>query len=995
MVVHIDDIEINQKFLIDNLQHAFHPSFDSVYEKLQKWETRFPLAADKTIFKDFFLINLLTSKTFFDHRSADQIFRLSLSLHLTKKALLHSATFSSHERHLEIRWIPANLIFPFCTKPVLGCLIGFNLMDRYEVFDEENIVLALQKYLPGVKLVKDSVYHHSSPHRNLKIFYFEIEKDDHTPFSPSDRALLNKNLNEKIKNSIQTLAPTIFMKLNEEEIYKNILVLGQEIQKISDLPQSYITLDQQNGKEISFRVTLVYVSPFHRFSMKERFFDCLFTSERLFTIRHLEEHPVKAHIFRLSLPRLPEFLRSDGSLDFYSARQKVVAMMTSAIGEFRDYNGGIIIKQQEQLQSLKEAFPEEARNDAELIETFFYALSPLEKQIILQPKVLAVLFGHFLENRNKKLPKDSTYSINIEQEGDKVFVVIHTIHSSFPEIISSALQEFSLQMDTLTYNVIHTLEGTFFNAVLLQTDIQDPEPLIQALRKMLDQLHQKMNDQQVLRIGCEFAPVSLDPRIGGEDVSSEVLKLLFEGLTRFNKEGNLENGIAEWIKVSPDLKEYIFKLRSSFWNDETQVSAYDFEYAWKKILSPDFKTSFAHFFYPIKNAKEAKEGFVSPDQIGIHVLDDRTLKVELAYPAPYFLQLVAHTLYSPVHRITDQKRPQWPHQVEKNYPCNGPFQLKINQPGQGYQFVKNPLYWNAQNIKLDQVIINLMSPSHAIRAFQKKEVDWIGAPFGGWHAFYAAGEDDKIIACEDRWLSWCAFNTQLTPFNHPKMRQAFAFAIDRQPIVTSSVFSLKPAHSPLPRHLCENNAHMFPGHNPEKARQLFQETLDELGLTKEEMPPITLTFLEKGIRQHIASSLKKQIEECFGIQCQLEPLLWNAFFDKMTKGDSQLALVQWVSKIDDPIYVLNGFKTADLEINFSKWENVEFRCLLDECEMEVNPFQRSALLSKAEKILCREMPMIPLCYQSAQALVRKNLQVSYQTLCDPFKIAQSFYEKEV
>ena len=63
--------------------------------------------------------------------------------------------------------------------------------------------------------------------------------------------------------------------------------------------------------------------------------------------------------------------------------------------------------------------------------------------------------------------------------------------------------------------------------------------------------------------------------------------------------------------------------------------------------------------------------------------------------------------------------------------------------------------------------------------------------------------------------------------------------------------------------------------------------------------------------------------------------------------------------------------------------------------MEVNPFQRSALLSKAEKILCREMPMIPLCYQSAQALVRKNLQVSYQTLCDPFKIAQSFYEKEV
>ena len=92
-------------------------------------------------------------------------------------------TFFPNQRHLEIRRMSTALRFPFASKPVLSCLIGFNILDRYELFDEENIVLALQKHLPSVRLVKESTYHHTSPHKNLKIFYFEIEKKDGTAFS--------------------------------------------------------------------------------------------------------------------------------------------------------------------------------------------------------------------------------------------------------------------------------------------------------------------------------------------------------------------------------------------------------------------------------------------------------------------------------------------------------------------------------------------------------------------------------------------------------------------------------------------------------------------------------------------------------------------------------------------------------------------------------------------------------------------------------------------
>ena len=811
-------LELSKEISTDIVPTSFHPSFYPSYEKLKKWLKRFPHTADETIFNDLLILYLLASKKYLDHRSSTHLFRIALSVHLMQKELLRSSTFLPHQRHLEIRWLPTALTFPFSSKKVLGCLIGFNVMDRYEVFDEENILLALQKNIPQLRLVKESAYCHNSQHKNLKIFYLEIEKKNATAFSLVDRKLLQNNLKDKVKNSIQMLSPTIFMGHNEEEIYKNILVLSQEIRSLQDLPQAYITLNQQTGKEIVFRVTLVYISPFHRLSLKERFFNSLFVSERVATVRSIENRPIEAHIFNLHLPREPALLRSDGSLDFYAARQKVTSLMKAAIGEFRDYNGGIIIKQQELLLEFKERFPAIAEKDPELMEGFFYALNPLEKQAVLNQDTLADLFGYYLEERKVKLPKDSYYSLKIEENCGKKFIIVHGESSLVNQTITNILQEQPLRNLDIAYNILDTAEGVFFNCVVLQEDAKGADYFIQALRQTLHHWQKKMKERQVLKIGLEYSLVSLDPRIGGEVVSGDILRLLFEGLTRFNQNGHIENGVAESITVSSDGKDYLFKLRPSLWNDGSPVSAYDFEYAWKKILSPDFKTAFAYLFYPIKNAKEAKEGKVAADQVGIHVVDDRTLKIELKYPTPYFLQSLANPLYSPVHRLIDQHHPEWPYQSEKNYPCNGPFQIKINQPNQGYQLVKNPFYWDASHISLDQIILTMMHPSQGIQAFQRKEIDWVGNPFGGFYSSYSEGKDSRIISLPNSWVCWCVFNTMHPPFNHPKLRQAFAYAIHRAKLVTNAFIPLNPAFSPLLPHYSDNHYTLFPDWNPEKAR---------------------------------------------------------------------------------------------------------------------------------------------------------------------------------
>lgn len=984
------ELELLKEECLDTLPLSFHSSFPAVYKKLKKWHARFPSSADGSLFNDLTLHYILSTKKFFDHRKTDHLARAVLSIHVMQKKLLRAMTFSPHMRHLQIRWIPANLRFPFSSRPVFGCLIGFNLLDRYEVFDEENIVLALQKHLPQLRLVKESSYCHTSQHKDLKIFYFEIEKRNGQPFSLSERNLLKKGLEQKVRKSIQQLSPTIFMGMNDEESYKNVLVLSQEIQCLSDLPQAYIALDQQTGKEIIFRVTLVHISPFHRFSLKEHFFNCSFVSQRVLTVRHIDNHPVEAHIFQIHLERDPSLLRSDGSLDFYSARQKVVSLMINAIGEFRDYNGGILLKQQELLQSFKQRFPEVASSDPEALETFFYALTPLEKQVVLSPETLETLFNYYQDSSNKTLPHGKLYSLELHRDGGQTFLVIHAGEPSITQTILKIVQEHSFTSSDIAYNILESGTTIYFNCVFLKSGSSVAESIINELSEALEKWNQKMLSRQVLRVGLEYSVVSLDPRIGGESVSGGILRLLFEGLTRYNQNGRIENAVAESIEISPNLREYVFKLRSSaLWNDGTPVTAHDFEYAWKKVLSPDFKTAFAYLFYPIKNAQAAKEGKVSLDQVGIQVISDRLLKVELSSPTPYFLESLALSPYSPIHRSIDQQYPQWPYASEKNYPCNGPFQLKVNQPNQGYQLIKNSFYWDVSQVFLDQIVMTTMNSEQGHRAFQQDEVDWIGYPFGNWYSFYNIGKEGKLVSIPDSILGFLILNTSKPPFSNAKLRQALAHALQRNELVSNGFMSLSPAYSVLlPHH--RKSGSSFPDYNPGKARELFVEALEELEMRKEDL---SLNFVchANEVREQISANVKKQLRECLGIDCNVQALPWKSLFRKTTEGDFQLGFTHWTPWIDDPIYTLNTFKYANAEINYSKWEDTEFQRLLDLSEQEVNPFARSSHLLKAEAILSKEMPVIPLYYQPMQALVKKDLQGICQSFCAPFHLSKSYF----
>ena len=499
---------------------------------------------------------------------------------------------------------------------------------------------------------------------------------------------------------------------------------------------------------------------------------------------------------------------------------------------------------------------------------------------------------------------------------------------------------------------------------------------------------------RTVRVGFEYSILSLDPRIGGENASQALVSLLFEGLTRYDKDGYVELAIAETIEISSDGLEYIFKLQPSYWNDGSLLTAYDFEYAWKKILSPEFPTSFAYLFYSILGAKEAKEGKIPIDKVGIQVIDDLTLRVQLEHPAPYFLELVSHPSYSPVHQVIDQTHPDWPFQTGGNFLCNGPFTIEENLTDLSYKMVKNRYYWAEDVIDLDEIHFSKMSSFQAFQAYRRGEIDWLGNPLCGWMKnFVPLDEDQVVMISGTSMVGWHVFNTSKWPFHNLKLRQAISLAIDRSTICEDAFIKITPAYSPLLATHSHNAEAKFPHFNLEDARKLWKEGWKELGVDADKIPRLQFIYNYKGIRDHVVSHLKQQLKEALGLECDFIALPWPILFGRMTKGDFQMGLMQWTSWVNDSIYTLNGFRFASDDTNFSKWENTTFQELLYKADHEVDPERRETHLAQAESILCREMPVIPLFYQPYQAMMKKNLDVSYNVSRAVFNFAKCFYKK--
>ncbi len=466
--------------------------------------------------------------------------------------------------------------------------------------------------------------------------------------------------------------------------------------------------------------------------------------------------------------------------------------------------------------------------------------------------------------------------------------------------------------------------------------------------------------RQAIAINFSYSPFTADPRKCTDPVTTTLNFMLYEGLTHLEEDGTVSYALAERVKISRDKRNYLFFLRPAMWSDGSPLTAYHFEAAWKAALSPNFTSKSAHLLFPIKNAERAKNGECSLDEVGIEALDEKTLMVCLERPTPYFLELTSFCTYFPVPFNGDEV--PHPNQNGEVLSC-GPFQIASWKNDDEIVAVKNPYYWNAEEVHLEKINISMISDEGTtLNLFEKGELDIVGGLTSTLplDAVSNLKSSDLIRQRPIAGTTLCTFNVNHFPFNNVHIRKAFALAIDRKRI-TENLFQMYDdvASGPVPHVLKETVTTFFLDHQKALAQHHFQKGLEELGITKEEFPQVTYYYFTSELHKNLAITLQNYWKSVLGVDINIQALEFKSHLAKLYNHDFSVAQMSWVGQYHDPMSFLERFNGKEAFRNYSGWENPYYSELLS-ASYYASKEGRVTLLEKAESLLMDEMPIIPL-----------------------------------
>ncbi len=480
---------------------------------------------------------------------------------------------------------------------------------------------------------------------------------------------------------------------------------------------------------------------------------------------------------------------------------------------------------------------------------------------------------------------------------------------------------------------------------------------------------------QTLRLNMVSEPPTLDPRINTDLVSLNIIKHLFEGLVRETKNG-IEPAIAESFTLSEDGKTYHFKLREAYWSNGRPVTAHDFISAWQWVIAPQNPSGMARLQYVIENAQEIKKGVKPLTDFGAYALNDRELIIKLAKPAPHFLSLLTLPIYFPVYRQADDEAINWAFEAA-TFISNGPFNLKTWRHSDQIVLVKNPHYWNNEAVQLEQIHFNMIEDAGTeLQMYESGALDWCGNPLTigiPKDALPTLQSSGKLHS--DHWNApiFYMFNTLKHPFNNSNLRKAFTYAINRKDVVEHILQGKgQEALSLVPTGLIAE-ASYFKDHDLPAARKHFQTALEELKITKEQLPPITLIYNSAELHQSVAQAVQEQIRKAFGISLQLQHMEWKAYLSEVDKRDFCIARLGMQPPYDDPLAFIEIFSDRTNFLNVASWENPEYIALYEQSFFQKDK-ERLETLQKAEAILMDEMPFCPLFFYKLTYLRNEKLQ---------------------
>ncbi len=480
--------------------------------------------------------------------------------------------------------------------------------------------------------------------------------------------------------------------------------------------------------------------------------------------------------------------------------------------------------------------------------------------------------------------------------------------------------------------------------------------------------------EQILNKNNGAEPQTLDPHRAEGVPASNILRDLFEGLVSEAPDGSLIPGAAETWQINDDGTVYTFTLRADGrWSNGDPVTAADFAYGIQRSVDPATLSQYSSILFPIVNAKQIVKGELSPEQLGVTALDDRTLEIRLIGPTPYFLGLLTHSTTYAVHRPSVEK---FGNRFARagQLVGNGAYRLDEWVVQSHIRLLRSEKYWDDENTVIDEVnYFPIENQDAMLKRYRADELDFTqDLPFKQI-AWIRENIADQLYISPYLGSYYYSLNLTLPPFaGAPKLRRALALAIDRDVLTEKITGSGEiPAYSWTPRVTgYTQQPPDWAGWTQERrnteARRLFKES------GHSEANPLTIQILYNTSENHkrIAVAIASMWKQMLGVETKLLNQEWKVFLEtRKQKTMPGVARNGWIGDYNDA-YSFTQLLASDNEQNDSGFANDEYDALLDRAAVEPDMQQRAELMEAAERLMLEEQPIIPIYFYVSKHLIK-------------------------
>lgn len=501
------------------------------------------------------------------------------------------------------------------------------------------------------------------------------------------------------------------------------------------------------------------------------------------------------------------------------------------------------------------------------------------------------------------------------------------------------------------------------------------------------------NRTQTLHRGMGPALADLDPHLATGTTDYNVLSALFEGLVGEDPvDLHPVPGIATHWDVSANGLTYTFHLRpDAVWSNGDPLTASDFVASWQRVITPELGADYANLLYVLAGAEAYhKQETTDFATVGVRAIDPATLEVKLAYPAPYFLSLLQHWMWYPVHidsiraigsptsRGTGWARPG-------TLVSNGPFTLAAWPQGERIEVTKNPRYWDADTVRLQAIHFH---PFEGVdteeRAYRSGQIHLTDAlPISKIGAYRRDAPTELRI---DPYLGtyFFRFNTTRPFLDQPLVRQALTLAVDRTAIVERVLRGGQiPSASFTPAGTAGYNPPTGLATDRARARELLAQAGYPAGRNA---PTVELLFNTSENHKLVAEALQAMWRTELGLSVELRNMENKTVLESRRAGAYDMLRSVWIADYADPTSFLEIWR-GDSGNNYTGWANPSFDQLLDQAAQTTENSARFALLHQAEEILLTAAPVLPIYTFTHVFVKRPEVQGWHPTRLDhhPYK----------